>query len=123
MVGRASDRGGSVGRVWDRDSSVGRVWDRDSSVGRVWDRDSSAGRVWDRDSSVGRALYRKARRNTNVGSIRRCGKAFFFLSFLSESTFSADPPTVFVQPPSAIARINTCATLKIPKTGSRKHYL
>ena len=52
----------------------------------------------------------KPKCNTDAGSSPRCGKGFF-----SQSTFSADPITVSVQPPCAIACINSCAHVKNPK--------
>ena len=53
---------------------------------------------------------RKVRRNTDAGSIPRCGKGFFLL----ESTFSADSTKVLVQPPCEISCVNI-AHIKRPK--------
>ena len=61
-----------------------------------------------RDGSVVRASDRKAiKHNTDAGSIPRCGQVFFSLP---ESASGADSlnRTVSVQPPCAIAFINTC---------------
>ena len=63
------------------------------------------------DSSVGRASKRKVRRNSDTGSIPRCGKGFFSAP---ESTFSADSLTVSVQPPCTTACVNSCTHVKNP---------
>ena len=76
-VGRTSDRDSLAGSASDSDSLAGRASDRDSSVGRASERDSSVGRASGRDSSVGRSSDRKARRNTDAGSIPRRGKRDF----------------------------------------------
>ena len=101
-VGRVSDRDSSAGRVSDRDSSVGGLSDRDTSVGRASDRDSLVGRESDRDRSIGRVSDWKARRNTDAGSIPRCGKRLVF----PQSQLPVQTLTVSLQPPCEISHMH-----------------